>query len=422
MPWTNEINATYTVSDYGPKGTGYDYSDAYAKATLTVKTSGTSLSVNVSMTTTNAPKISMYLKVNGEVLISKTYFDGSSSSFPRKSGSGQAWELSIGEKDTSVPVEFKLLTAQDFTGDSTRFENAPTINKTPTRIYYTNIGTGTTTITDNNNNSFTIKATKGASGTNNTAGGPTNLNWGYDTKYNGTYTNGAVIALTRSGTGDTRTIYAKSTTTATYGDDKIASASKAIKQYLQPSSPGAPTLAANKKTLKESWKYTWTASTKGNNTSPVKGYRIRIFKNGEAILGLTCSTANSINTITGKGANTSKYIDIENTNCNIVFTPETLGFVAGDKVKVGIYAYSRNGKNEQEWSVTATDSYNLFSGGGKTENRIDSVETVIKSAGIMQTKIGGTWREGQVYVKIGGTWREAETVHTKIGGTWREAN
>ena len=97
----------------------------------------------------------------------------------------------------------------------------------------TEIGTGTTTITDNYNNTFTITATKGANGTNNTAGGPDTLKWGYDTNYSNTYTNGNPNTLTISGTGKTRRVYAKSRTTATYGNHKEATTSKDIRQYVE---------------------------------------------------------------------------------------------------------------------------------------------------------------------------------------------
>ena len=192
-----------------------------------------------------------------------------------------------------------------------------------------------------------------------------------------------------------------------HGTDTSARASKGAKYYAAPSTPGKPVLSAgsyknNRLTIKQNWTYTWTAATQANSNSPVKGYRIRIYKNGEKLTGLTCST--SSNTI-GKGSGTAEYVDRESTSCTITFNPVTLGFLPKDTIKVGIYAYTRNGAGTQLWSDT---------------HMISDILTV-QNAGIVQVKVNNTWKEGQVWVKVNGAWKEAETVNVKVNGSWKES-
>jgi hypothetical protein len=303
-----------------------------------------------------------------------------------------------------------------------------------TRIKYGAVGLGKTTITDNGNNSFTITAKKGDDGTNtdgtkNTAGGPTKLKWGYTTDRVNTYTNGQTIALTRQdASSTTRTVYAASTTTATYGEDKVALESLGVNQYYAPEQPGVPALTTDsyrngRLTLKNNWTYRWIPATK-RGCSDVKGYRLRVKKNGIDISGLVYNS--STNTLT-LGSGTNATVDTESTNNSISFNPGNLGFKAGDTVLLRISAYSKNGKGEQEWTVkntstAETTSFKLFSDPQVSE------ATTVQNAGVVQVKVGNDWKEGQVYVKANknGTiqWVEAETVYVRTSDTtqpWKES-
>ena len=86
-------------------------------------------------------------------------------------------------------------------------------------------------------------------------------------------------------------------------------------------------------------------------------------------------------------------------------------FKAGDKVKLGLFAYTRKGKNND-------GAVQLFS--GKSTTQITN-EYTIDSKGVMNVKVGSAWKEGQVYVKVNNTWKEAEAVYTKVGGSWKES-
>ena len=283
MPWIKEINYIKSLSDYGPAGT--EYADCYAKATLTVKTSGSKLTVLVDMETKKYPFISMHLVVNGETLIEKAYYKNTSE-FPIKNGSQFGYEATDfnGEE---VKIKFKLLTSQNFNSSESRYNNSPTIETTLTRAPYTIATKGSTTITDNFNNTFNITATKGAAGTNN----PTTLKdfkWGFTKSYGNTVslTEGLSsktvtnIPLDINDTAAYKTVYASSTTDPTYGENLIAPATKSIKQYIAPTKPGAPEIEYTKSRLtnRENWKISWGASSEVNGSSPLKGYRIRILR------------------------------------------------------------------------------------------------------------------------------------------------
>lgn len=273
---------------------------------------------------------------------------------------------------------------------------------------YTSIGTGTVSITDNGNNTFTISGTKGSDGTNNKAKSFA-LTWDYDETYSHTTTSGSTINL--SGSAASRTVYAKCVTTATYGSNTTKKASKTIKRYVAPGEPGKPKLATssfrnNRLTIKQNWTYEWTAAAAGNTYSPVQGYRIRVYKNGQVINGLTTGADSNISI--NKNA-TNSYLDREGaTNCKIIFDPNTLGFKPGDIVKIGLHAWALNGAGSKLWS-------------GEGATQIYSNETAVQNAGVVRIKVGQSWKEGQVYIKAGGDWKEAETVQVKTGGKWRES-
>lgn len=318
-----------------------------------------------------------------------------------------SFEFDVPSSSASSVVKAKVTCEFNWSGatSQTSEEASATVK------YYSVIGKPAVRITDNYNNTFTISGTNAANGTNNTA--TTTYAWGYSTAYgnSGTGTKSLTIATAANAT---RTVYAKATATPSWGGDsaKTASASLAIKQYVAPSAPGTPVISYKKSrlTIKENWTFTWTAATRVNTTSPVKGYRIRLYKNGSPVTGLTCSTSNDI---IGKGSGTNEYIDRESTSCTVTLSPTAFGFVPGDTVQLGIYSYTRNGV-----SNTGTQ---LFNGGGTAEAHVKSVVSTVRNAGIVRVKPNSTWVEGQVYVKVDGSWREAETVNVKAGGTWKES-
>ena len=271
----------------------------------------------------------------------------------------------------------------------------------------TSIKVGTTTIKDNGNNTFTIIATKGANGTNNSASGPTNLKWGYTSSYEqGAYTNNSTIKLAIDGYKDSRTIYATSTTEATYGEDKVASTNTAVKQYFLPQPPGTPKISYSRSrlTLKENWKFTWQAAASLNSTtSPVLGYRIKLYKNGVTVKGLKATVITEGYKLSVDSNLANEWIDLSNTT-SIILNPIDFQFVAGDNVKISVASYNTWGNGISNYSTS-----------------IESISYEVQNAGVVKVKVNNKWKEGQVWVKVGGKWREAETVKIKTANGWKES-
>lgn len=268
----------------------------------------------------------------------------------------------------------------------------------------TDVGTGTVSITDNGDNTFTLKGTKGANGTNNTASGPI-LKWGYNTNYANTFKNGDKVNLTIATASDaTRTVYAKSVTEATYGSDKTATKSLAIKQYVAPSKAGKPTISwtRSRMTIKENWTISWGAATATNSSSPIAGYRVRVFVNGSSI-PIKNDSGTILTSDTGVNDGWRYYYDRDKTSTSMTFYVGKHSIKPGDKIKVCIHAYTKNGKGTKLYSEGNTSS-----------------EYTVRYAGVMKVKVSNAWKEGQVYVKVNGAWKEAEVVHTKVSGSWKE--
>ena len=118
--------------------------------------------------------------------------------------------------------------------------------------YATGVGTPSVSITDNGNNTFSISATKGSNGTNNTAKGVGGISYSFD---NSNWTSGSSGSVSVN-----KTVYGRAYTTGTYNNSGYASTSKAIKYY---SKPGTPTV-----TISDDGSGTVTISTtKGSDGS-----------------------------------------------------------------------------------------------------------------------------------------------------------
>lgn len=336
-------------------------------------------------------------------------------------------------KNINIPsgcTKIKALVRCTFTRSATTTTgNVTTATKDANVLYHTSVGTGTVSISDNGNNSFTISGTKGANGTNNNSTGT--FTWGYTNSYEqGNFTStGSAYSLPTNSTGATVTVYAKTYTTGAWSGNTATTATdtEAIKFYKAPSDPGAPTLAASsyknsRLTVKKDWTFTWTAATAANTSSPVKGYRIRLNINGVDQTGLVAeSGSNRIfkNTTT----NSKAFLDRETTSTTIVFNPLDFGIKAKDTVKVTVYAYAKNKDGDVSWTTTGTannTTYSLWSGGGSTP--ASSSNYTVQNAGVVTIKTTSGWKEGVVMVKTDTGWKEADVVYVYTGTEWKESN
>lgn len=264
----------------------------------------------------------------------------------------------------------------------------------------TNVGKGTVSITDNGDNTFTLKGTKGANGTSNAASGPT-LSWGYSSSYGASFKTNDKINLTMANVANaSRTVYARSVTGAVYGPDATATTSLAVKQYVAPSQTSNVKInySKNRLTVKENWKYTWDAATATNTSSPVKGYRIYLYKN-DVNVPIVNSSGTTISSVSSQNAH---YYEL--TGTSITINPIQNNFTAGDTVKLAVRPYTLNGKGSR-----------LFA------DSVASVASTVQNAGVVHVRNGGAWAEGQVKVRVNGQWVEAQSVKVYNNGQWVEA-
>lgn len=271
--------------------------------------------------------------------------------------------------------------------------------------YYTAIGKPSVSIIDNNDNTFTISGTNASSGTNNTAS--TSYAWGYSTSYGNSGTGTKSLNIATPGNA-TRTVYAKATASPSWSKDtdKTATTSLAIKQYVAPSDPGVPSIKYTKSrlTLKENWTINWAPATATNSSSPVVGYRIRVYRKSKGASEFSTIPIKSMTT--GELLTTSSnYYDREIDNTTMKINPVQNDIAVGDTIKIGIYSYTKDGNGVKKFSDT-----NVF-----------SKSYVVQNAGIVNAKVSGAYKEGQVFVKVNGAWKEAESISAKVNGTWKES-
>ena len=260
-------------------------------------------------------------------------------------------------------------------------------------------------IKDNGNNTFTITFYPGTAGTNNKVKSNKYI-WKLagDAEASTTTSTSLTKSITCKASAASQTVYARTEVDGTYNDVKTATISKAIKNYQAPSKPGKPSIKYNKSrlTVKENWTFEWEVATKTNDSSPVAGYRIRVFVNNKTIQ-IKNSEGTVLTSNTGKDDDWKYYYDRDKTDTSMTFYTSKNAVSAGDKVKVVIHAYAKDAKGTKYFS-----------------DYVSSDTLTVQHAGIMRVKVSGAWKEGQVYVKVSGAWKEAESVYTKVSGSWKE--
>lgn len=285
------------------------------------------------------------------------------------------------------------------------------------------------TITDNGNNTYTITAPAGVAGTNNAVKSSTLY---YRAGGSGDYTKASSLTavtaknLSVSNSTASQTIYAYTKVDGTYNDVTSSTTSKTVKNYVMPSYPGTPVLSESSKkngrlTIKQNWTYTWTASTQANSSSPVKGYRIFLYRKAAGASGFTGMTGLVLDGTNGikKGSNSKGHIDRATSSLTVTFNPVDLGFLPGDEVKLGLHSWTVNGAGTKLWS-------------GSGDTQVYSAATPVEHAGIMRVNVStntkSNWKEGQVYVNIGTTktnWKEADAVYVNVStntkSNWQES-
>ena len=310
-----------------------------------------------------------------------------------------------------------------------------------TSVYVTNIGTGTVDeVKDNYNNSYTVKVTRGAARTYNKVNGAL-LYWAHTKNANGTWSyskasnseefsttsHSKTISFTPS-TAAEREVVGCVVTDGEHNDTDSGwrpSPPLKVRQYLAPPTPSSnPSISYNKSrlTIKEPWTISWGAATKVNDSCPIKGYRIRIYRkrgtgswtaidfhdasNNKLTASTTLSTGSTVVAYTRNGGSTTTF----------VLSNPAKYFQAGDKVKIMVSAYTRFGKNN-DGTILINDN-----------NVATSAEYTVLNAGVMRVRPTSTSgvKEGVVWVKVlkngAAQWVEADIVKTKTSSTtWSES-
>lgn len=297
----------------------------------------------------------------------------------------------------------------------------------------TGVGKGSCTVTDNYNNTFTITVTPGAAGSNNPVTSKSiwwtqtrnsaNTDWSYSTANNSetftgsSYSKTFALSITNSANA-TKTVAGAVTTVGTYTytdaeGKKVKNYSDSgwktanIKQYVAPSNPTSVTLSWTKRkpTNKENLTYSWSGAAKANNSSPITGYCIALYKNGVNVQiknnsGTNLCTQNANGTWIWRSDRTSMTI-----------YPNQYNLKKGDTLQLKVKAYTQYGASN-------TGSYLEASG------TTDSEVTTIQSSNTIYIKTGtSTWEEAEgLYIKTGpDTWEEADGLYIKTNTTtWEE--
>ena len=431
MPFVSETSASRVLED-GYSGDVYHY----AKMTVTVSTSGDTVSYTATTNSCYAGSsqsaLSFYLKI-GDTVVYDGYYQNWGK-FPNKAGTSASGSVTVSANNTSIPVDFRLLTAQSWQANAvpSRFWDgtAKVAQFNLTRTYYTDMADDAkVSVTDNKNNSFTVTGTKCTGGTNNAVKStglwvsqtPSGSSWDWGSEDATTLTK--TVALSNLTDAATRTCAGYIRCYPTIGSvNRNASRSGSVNQYRPPSGVKNIELTPNsfknnRLTIKQNWTYSWDPAEPANANSPVAGHRIRIYKNGALVKGVVVGSGSTVT----KGTGTNEWIDRDGgTNCSVTFNPGPSGFdfKPGDTVKISVFAYAKNGLGQITWYVGST-YYHLWSGNGSTP--VESAESTVQNSGIMRVRPAGSWQEGVVWVKVNNAWVEAEVVYAKDSNNWKES-
>jgi hypothetical protein len=277
-------------------------------------------------------------------------------------------------------------------------------------------------ISDNGNGTFSITAYAGTGDNTNTVNSSTlKYKRGSDSWTTAAGLDKAKGISLSCGVGSaTQNIQAKVEVVTQRGDNPVGVASSINVNNYQPpywttSNPNNKwielhndSLKNGRLTIKKLWKFHWGPATKRNDSSQLVGYRIRLYKNGKTI-PIKNASGSQLSSL--RPTTTDDWIyDRNSTSTEITIDPVLHGFVPGDTVYLGVYAYSKDNNGKQ-----------LFNDGGGGEYQLTSSSEPVLNAGVVQVKVGDGWTEGQVWVKTPDGWKEADTVSTKTADGWKES-
>lgn len=191
-------------------------------------------------------------------------------------------------------------------------------------------------------------------------------------------------AGTISGLDPNRTYYARGNA-ANQAGRSYTSVTSFKTTFVNPGAPGKPNLSYDQPEPIPRAKITasWSAGTAGS--AAVAGYRVRLYRNGNGI----------------------ETVDTDSTDTSYTFpkTLEEYGFVPGDVLAIGIYAYSK------DWNGTQ-----FFNGGGASTAIVMSNNlTIVSDKYIWVSLNGQSFNKHKMYVSInGGSFQEIRKEKFKV--------
>lgn len=456
----NSTTKTYNHKKYGVYG---DYKKVWYnfEYEITISGSGT-ISYKITSTSNiddimgwSGCKVSAWIEIAGKTVLDAAWH---SSGFPWKDGSTLSGTLST--TSASITIKSKIIPGSNYTGWTDEW-NESLSSTTMTRsswTWYDNTAGKAPKITDGGNNKFSITGYAGTAGSNNSIT-ETKLQYklgnGSWTTATGNSLSATAITAAKGDGFQTVTARTRYKCQRYSGDSSYIYSSEAtldVKNYQNPSNPSNINIGytKNRFTIKENWNITWSRGTQANDSSPIEGYRIRIYK-GANTIPIKDSSGTIIASETSKGnkdycydfenpawtivqyvvaddderdsiipankvasydfngngrldAGDSVYVQTNNLDTTFTIDPVQNGFVAGDTVKIMLHAYTRNGLGSKLWSSGVYSS--VFT---------------VQNAGVMRVKTSSGWKEGQVYVKVDGGWKEADVVKVKTSAGWKES-
>lgn len=81
--------------------------------------------------------------------------------------------------------------------------------------------------------------------------------------------------------------------------------------------------------------------------------------------------------------------------------------------------FTRTAYEQVGWSTTDGGAQEYSLGASYTANAAITLYPVWKKLTYAYVKVGGAWKEAQIYVKTGGAWKEVTGAYVKVSGAWK---
>lgn len=200
--------------------------------------------------------------------------------------------------------------------------------------------------------------------------------------------------------------------------------------------------------LKDNLTWTWSGATNGHNAR-VDGYRIFIYKNGDtntADENYAIKNPIELDTSTGETAAGTPYVEKAITSTNyatapkgasltfnpkddVIGTTDATKFKSGDRCYCRVFSYAKWGENVHYSEKSLLGVVKSAGTNNDTIIYITGTPCTLKNAATVWVRVPKNpptdktlvWKEGTVYVYHDSGWKEAEGVYVREGSKWKES-